>query len=337
MKNEHLFTLTMFATVVSFTGSGLSVPPDCGAQNATTFTGLVDDNWDNDLNWDNDRPNSGKIACIPPEQSVNINPNVHGHAGELFIKSDGPTLGRVVVIGDDFVGAPASLTLYGNCTFDGKLILASSGTLRIDGPITLEGTGELVLVSEFPQSNVAVVEGTDGSAVLTLKGANAGAWTPDQWDDRANTLVLTGGGRIDVTLVNQAHVLTINEEGHPVLPNFGTDRELTINRPSSGNGFWIAELDPNAPRTDLGILDIRATVTGSGTWVVTSTSAAEIRINSPLTDLMGDVLIYNGTFLVRENFTTQGNFTIQDDGAAGTVPRIIVRQPKVARFNVPPP
>ncbi len=128
------------------------------------------------------------------------------------------------------------------------------------------------------------------------------------------------------------------DEGHPLLPGFGDDRELTINKPSNGDGFWIAEVEPNPPggRPDVGILDVQAMVTGSGTWVVTSTSAAEIRINSPLTDLTGDVLIYNGTFLVRENFTTEGNFTIQDDGAAGTVPQAIVRQGRVARFNVPP-
>ncbi len=336
MKNEHLFTLTMLAAVVSFTAWSVAVPPDCGAQNATTFTGLVDNDWDDDGNWDNGTPNPDKIACIPPEQSVVID-RVHGHAGELFIKSDGPTIGRVTVFGDDDQGDPGSITLYGNSTLNGKLVLASSGTLTIDGELTLEGTGELVLISELPLINFAVVEGTNSSAVLTLSGANAGSWTPDQWDDRANTLVLTGGGEINVTLVNQAHVVTINEEGHPLWAGFGVDRELTINRPSSGDGFWIAELDPNAPRADLGILDVQATVTGSGTWVVASDSEAEIRINSPLTNLTGDVLVYNGTFLVRENFTTQGNFTIQDDGAGGTVPGVVVRQPKIARFNVDPP
>lgn len=82
----------------------------------------------------------------------------------------------------------------------------------------------------------------------------------------------------------------------------------------------------------MGILDIRATVTGSGTWVVASHHEAEIRINSASTSFTGDVLVYSGELCVRENFSTTGDLTIYDDATAG-FPRILVRQGKVAKFN----
>ena len=104
--------------------------------------------------------------------------------------------------------------------------------------------------------------------------------------------------------------------------------------------------DPDVDDYDQGILDVKAEVTGSGTWVVADVChvgvnypngcAVEIRINAAMTGLTGDVLVYNGTFLVRENFTTQGNFMIMDDGAIGTKPQVIVREGHVARFNVEP-
>ncbi len=309
MKNARLLTYTMLATVLGLSTSAWAVP-DCDAQNATNFRPIgAEGQWTDPANWfpeGSGPPDSTKIACIDPGKTARIIDNEFEHAKELYIK----TLGTVLVWGDlEGMGA-ASVTLYDNSTIDGKLLVAAS-TLKINGPITLDGTGKVAISGEFGETNMARIDGVLGSgAVLTLVGEHAGSWTPDQWDywKDNDTLVLMGGGEINVALVNQAHVSTIEEDGFSPSPPFGSDRELTINATAiSGDGFWIAEINPDNPREDIGILNIQDAVGGSATWVVAS-GDAEIRINYPLTVLTGGVIIESGGLLeVNQNFDTTGD------------------------------
>jgi hypothetical protein len=309
--------------------------------------------WTDPDNWNPaGKPTSTDVACIPAGKTAEIITD-HGVAEALWIKTDainGP--GRLEVLGDAYLLNPADITIFGDSQIDGHLVLMFSGTLIIDGTITIDGKGQIRMVPEFVDVNLPTIVCSDpvntsgpsnplwdcsaSTDQLTLNGINAGAWTPEEWDDRTDTLVVTGGGQIDVELVNNAHVVTKEEEGPFTGGANYNDRELTINGSASGNGFWIAELNANPPgRVDVGILDIKSSVTGSATWVVagngTVSMEPEIRINSPLTSLTGDVLVYGGTLLIKQNFETTGDLTLQDQ----LNPEIIVRSPRTAKFNGP--
>ncbi len=298
MRNRHLFTLTILAIVVGFSGPAWAQlvcdrefhPVDGDGNEVAEGDWIEPDNWE-----PNTVPNSTLVACIPPGKTANINPNVAAEALAIFIDADATNTGRLTVMGDN--DDPASLTLFSDSTVAGELILDYSPKLFIDGNVTIDGGGNIMLAPSSINPNFSpAIEGTDGSAILTLQGSGAG-----QWDVRAGSLVLSGSGNINVELVNNAHVVA-NYEGI-----------LAINGTASGNGFWIAEVDPDDP-DDIGTLDITSSVSGSGAFVVATNPAAEIRINFPLTTLTGDVLIYDGKFVIQQDFDTSGNFLMRNGG-----------------------
>lgn len=324
MNKSRLITVAML-TIPTCVGQSAVAQPSC----EKTFQPLSGDegDWEDDDNWDpSGRPTSTDVACIPEGKTALINPEDTAVAEAIWVKSSGATLGRIEMAGDNL--QPTSLKLFGDSRVDGTLMLLSAPKLIIDGQVTIDGTGQILLVPEA-STEYPTIEGSGTFPELTLEGKYAGSWTPDDWDDRTDTLVLYGGGLIDVALVNQAHVSTWEEE--TLNGSYGVDATLTINQTSEGDGFWIAELDTGGDRTDVGTLDIKDTVTGSGTWVVATDDTAEIRINAALSSITGDVLVYDGTFLVRENFETTGDLTLEDQGK----PAVVVRQGKTAEFSAP--
>lgn len=321
MKTK-LFLGLVTAAVLSL-GSTSWAQPTC--ENDFQPTGDEGD-WDLGSNWsEGHEPTSSEVACIPPGKTAHISVNDNKEAEAIWVKASGPTLGRLEIIGDN--AQPTSLKIFADSRVDGELVLRAAPRLIIDGSVTIDGTGQILLIPELSSEHPSIL-GSGTLPELTLKGKNAGTWTPDDWDDRTNTLLLYGGGMIDVALVNKAHVSTWEEES--LQRSYGADATLTINKSAKGDGFWIAEINSGDARIDVGILDFKAQVTEDGTWVVVD-SAAEIRINAASTSLTGDVLVYDGMFLVRQNFETTGDLTLEDQGR----PEIVVRQGKVAKFNKP--
>lgn len=308
MRNRHLFTLTILASLTIFTGATFA-QPTC----EKTFTPEGDwGYWEDPDNWDpTGTPGAGHVACIPAGKTARVW-FIHAEAEAVWIKADAQDVGRIDMLADQITQQPGSLTLYADSRVDGELAMIFGPELRIDGEITIDGIGKIMLWPDLPGDNFPIIMGTDGNAELTLEGANAGSWTPDEWDDRDDTLVLTGGGEINVDLVNQAHVVTVEEDVWMLISHVA-DRPLTITMDASGDGFWIAELNPDPEqRVDVGILDITGEVSGSGTFVVSDDSLAEIRVNDN-SALSGDVLIYNGKFLVQEDFDTIGNLLMTNN------------------------
>jgi len=316
MKNACFYTLTIFAAVLGFSTAVFAEDPiTCNELNATTFEPEgAEGSWFKPGNWSYDVPDSTKIACISSDKTAIIRPYIcigGEHDGEICPfpvpcpEECGPSplaqagririnaSGTVIVDGDSH---PANFKLYGDSTVDGELRLFSSPTLYINGQITFDGSGDIVLLQENTNNDLPTIE---GQGELTLEGACAESCSPDEWAEeyRDDNLVLSGAGVIDIALDNDAHVVATHE------------RALTIKKQAYGNGFWIAEPGEQTA----GVLDIDIdidTVTGSGTWVVAGHSTAEIRINTACTDLTGDFLVYNGTLLLSEDFDTDGNLVM---------------------------
>lgn len=337
MKNGHLFTLTILAIVVGFSG-----PASAQLECDKTFAPPGDEgDWMDEDNWDpSGEPSSSDVACIPADKTAVIEFD-DGVAESLWIKADEEDTGRVEVIGDRIVAESASLTLGTagpssptDSIIDGELALIFDAHLKIKGQITMTGTGKVFLYPDAPGINIATIDSGALYATLTLEGEHAYSWTLYQCQDRSDTtLTVMGGGEINVPLVNEAHVTTWEEDFD--LLRMLADRELTINESSSGGGCWVAEVNPDDDGRyggDVGILDVRANISGAGNWILHTDKDAEIRINSTVnTD--GNVLIENGTFLVNENFTTEGELEFYEYAPGPRDSRIIVSSGHVARFN----
>lgn len=307
MHPNMKMTMSILA-VLSITTGLTSAAPTC----ETTFNpvdGFGDPvnggAWDDPDNWDSGTPTPTKVACIPAGKTATISTTTE-FAEALWIKTDatdGP--GKVTIFRSTGNG---SLTLYANSTIDGDLELWWASQLLINTSITIDGEGEISL-KNYSSTFSPTIDGVGGIPhTLTLTGAGTGAW-----DDRTDSLVLEGSGDINVHLVNNAHVIATYAAV-----------DLFINEDSSGTGFWIAEEDGDV--SEVGILDVKATINGLGTFVVNH-STASVRINSADTASDMDVLVIVGEFLVRENFETTGFLDIEAGG------RAVVRQGKVAIFN----
>ncbi len=300
--NAYLPTLTMIAAALAASGTARADDPiDCDAASSTVFTEAVDNDWTRSDNWTDGEPSSSADCCIPANKTAQIIFDDTAECRKLWIAEGG----KVEVIGN--TQYPTSLTLYGDAWIDGELELRAAPKLKLNGSRTITSTdgcgGRLALVAKtewvFP-----TVEGTDAWAVLTLDGANAGSWTPDEWDDQTDTLVLWGGGEISVPVVNNAHITTRNERLMSVY-----DSILTISGGCAGDGFWIAQKNGTLP-ADMAILDVTdEACSGSGTWVVADDSS-ETRINEACTSLTGAVTMEGGKLALNENFTTSGTLTM---------------------------
>ncbi len=326
MKNARYMMLTAIAaSLVLSVAARADDPFDCDAQTSTEFTGDTDNDWTDDSNWTDGRPNQNKDACIPPGETVQIIFDDDEAVRKLWIQADVSDIGTLEIIGDDNQSKLSSLAVYGDARIDGELVMISAPKLRINGSRTFDGTGKLILLAEFTNTYPKIVENNYPYSSLTLSGACAVSCTPDQWDD-GGTLVLMGGGKIDVPLTNNAHVTTWNDELFSI-----ADTTLTIAKTASGDGFWIAERNDELTY-DKAILDVTETVTGAGTWVVAGHDTADLRFNKACTNLTGDVLVYDGRVLVNQNFETTGDLTFEDAGSDPT--EIRVDEGKTAKFSV---
>ncbi len=355
MKNAYLLILTTLIATVAASETVLGEDPfDCESQTSTIFTGDIDHDWTIPGNWTNGAPNKSKDACIPPDEKAQIIFDDDEEVRKLWIQADPPYIGTLELIGNDKL-VPfklCSLAVYGDVWIDGELLMTSAPKLRIWGDRTFKGKGKLILWAEFTNTYPKILEHKPPSeppdppppdSSLTLEGD--GCWDDDQdpgeewicgpedWEGPSgglpeNTLVLMGGGLIDVELTNNAHVTTWTHEQLSWL-NIA-DTSLTITKASDGNGFWIAERNTELTY-DTAIVDVRETVTGAGTWVVASGDAcvggtnpgdpcdddsdctvygtcerAGIWINEACTDLTGAVIIGGGELKLYENFTASG-------------------------------
>lgn len=330
--NANLLTLTMLVAALAASGTARAVDPiDCDAVIFTTvFTEAVDKDWMDDDNWTHGVPDRFTQTCIPADKTAQIIFDDTAECRSLWIAEDG----KVEVIGD--TQNPTSLTLYGDAWIDGELELRAAPKLKLNGSITITSTdghgGSLALIAEtdfeFPE-----IKKKNESGTLTLNGANAGSWTPDEWEEeyQTDTLVLWGGGEISVPLVNNAHITTRNAA---LLST--DDSILTISGGCSGDGFWITQKNGSL-WGDMAILDVTdEACSGSGTWVVakgvcvggtspddecddhsdcpgtggTCVDSSEIRINEACTFLTGDVIMEGGELNLFEDFTTSGTLTL---------------------------
>ncbi len=322
MKNARYMMLTAIAaSLVLSVAARADDPFDCDAGSSTIFDGDTDNDWTKATNWNNGVPDQGTDACIPDGETPQIIFEDEEEVRRLWIQ----TGGTVEIIGDDNQSKLSSLAVYGDSRIDGELVMISAPKLRINGPRTFDGTGKLILLAEFNRTYPKIVENNWPYSSLTLSGACAVSCTPDQWDD-SGTLVLMGGGLIDVPLTNNAHVTTWNDELFSI-----ADSTLTIAKTAGGNGFWIAERNDQLTY-DKAILDVTETVTGAGTWVVAGHDTASLRFNEACTNLTGDVLVYDGRVLVNQNFETAGDLTFEDAGSDPT--EIRVDEGKTAKFSV---
>ncbi len=319
MKNVQLFTLGTVGAFLIFSAATATAAPNCEDESATKFENSEDlADWFDDENWSNFAPDETSICCIyDGQRPLIITPEyqvpIETACKEMFIEAGGTVLlsgdnayPTTLKLGDGSTACGASCP---ETTIDGDFLLWSGPTLEIDGDVTInsDGSGRILLWVEGGGDWPKII-GTDAGDTLTLKGANAGSWTPDEWDDRTNTLILSGGGDIDVKLVNQAHVMTT--EISCGANSYNEDRALTIKKDGSGDGFWIAETDDaNCTRDDLGILKFEAAVSGSGTFVVV-TSDGEIQINALPGTLTGTVRMEDGVFTVDNSECDGGT----DDG-----------------------
>lgn len=321
MKNARymVFTAIAAALVLSVTARATD-PVDCNAQTSTKFTGATDNDWTDSTNWNRGVPTQYKDACIPAGETAQIIFDTTPEVRDLWVE------GTVELWGNYVQSKWAWLTLYGDCTIDGDVLLTSGPKLKIANNITIDGTGTLGLRAETDWVYPEIV-GTNEFKHLTLNGANAGSWTPEEWDDQDDTLVVWGAGNINVIVTNNAHITTRNETLFSV-----NDATLTIAKTAYGDGFWIAERNDQLTY-DKGILDVTESVSGAATWVVTGDDDADLRFNAACTNLTGDVLVYDGRVLVNQNFETAGNLTFEDAGSDPT--EILVGEGKTAKFSVP--
>lgn len=341
-----LTTILLFSAV----GQAFAVP-DCTAGNATTLDGSENNLWTEDDNWNNGQPDKNKIACIPAGKTVVID-SVLGvptdaEADLIYIKSDTTNgAGKMTLELDN------TLTLFNHTDasqIDGELEVEYDGALMADVPgamddVSIAGKGGVIegvqfyTIPGFIKTRGSCQFGSnDGGTCTQASECPLGICTMgtltvecDASGDqsREECLVITGALDITAKLVNNAYVVANQRIGtDPYIgPIFLTTHA------KSGDGYWIAEHDTVPNPDTIGLLDVQIAVSGAATWVVQGHQDVELRLNAASTSLTGDVQVTNGTFLIRQNFETTGNLTMDDQGG----PQIVVRQGKIAKFNVTP-
>ncbi len=316
MRTQH-FEQLIIEAALSFCASSAWAQPACD----TTFdpkdpeTGLpVDEgDWGVAGNWTFGVPDATKVACIPPGKSAMI--CLASAAKAIVIESQGevrsPDYGGTLTLGN-----PADLVdsrIDGRLRFDGDF----DKSLEIASHVTIVGNGGDILgncMLTGSNNKPSTIKSTGGAWTLTLQGVDNST--------RGTSLVLHGRFNIEVPLVNNAYVVADHAE-----PPDG-DGLIALNAgPNSGNGYWIAEDSANG----VGTLQINASVSGSGTWIVQNDFRAEIRINAPCTALTGDVIVQKGKLTLNADFTSTGNLEFRSIG--GSAPTITLVQGVIAYFD----
>jgi hypothetical protein len=246
----------------------------------TTFTGTIDEDWEDDDNWDNDAPNSTKTACIPDDKLVEIKSAAEAKA--IWIQRDGSNRGVLQVCYE-----VNSLRLYENSLIDGVLQLEGGTDLIVDDSLTITGDGGEIsfLAFQYP----ARILSASANDTLTLQGTDN--------DSRSTSLVLHGTIEIEAPLVNNAYVVA--DEGDIVLKT----------NAKSGNGRWVAGY--NSTKQTTGRLIVDVAVSGSGTWELKEHANALIIVNAECTALTGDVIVQKGAINLYADFDTSGNVELK--------------------------
>ncbi len=228
----------------------LLLAPVLGAQ--TTFTGAVNNDWNNPANWDNGLPGPGNDALIPAGKTA-VN------SGFIFATFSVEIQGTLVNNGtfanldaitnagtleNAFIGAinnSGDLVNHGSLTNNGTLSNFGTGVLRNDGSLSNFGqVDNFAEIENLPAGTFDNVSGTVSNGALIL---NRGTWK--NGGDLLTTLTFSNFGTLENTglLENSG---TLDNEG--TLLNFG---ELKV--------F-------NTLTNALGaLLDNRGTLTSSGT------------------------------------------------------------------------
>lgn len=291
MRTNKNLTVRLFVAIAA-----LAAPLDVslGQQCDTVFTGLENNNWENDNNWTLIAPDQTLVGCIPPGKTavISVEP-----ADALAAVIDG------TVIVEPAVGL-TPLTLYSDSTINGTLELGEIGELKIANDLTITGNGgEIVGTSTLfgvPVGYICDDECFDstGSTTLTVAGVDN--------SNRSTSLLVHGHINIKGKLINNAYVVA--DAGLLV---------LTEQTKSSVSGYWVAEEPAGTLQVNNGV-----DVTGSGTWKMTGpTFLVSIRINNSLTNLSGTVELLGGTFFVEEpcTFATTGNLTWGSASGAASI------------------
>ena len=315
---------------------------DCSGGAACVLMGV----WQHDGNWSFDAPESGDIACVPADMLAIINdlmctagPRVGEYCtisgtGDLRCgecnggtndgeecNDDGDcpggtcttgTCGAVPTLAANaktidaepdsqiFVYQETTLTLHGatTSTVDGVLCAwgdntaANVGEIIINDNHTIQGDGGQILgVNSFPHQPIIK---TASGKQLTIEPTGA-------TNTRANSVLLIGVWDVQADLVNDAFVIAAPNQA------LGDNEMNLTTNDKSGSGFWIAEGDAT--------MIVEVEVTGAGKWELTDNDNAEIRIDSPVLCVTGDVEVTKGTFHVNQaKFFTQGQLTFAPPG-----------------------
>jgi hypothetical protein len=239
-----------------------------------------------------------------------------------------------------------TLTLHGHDTINsevryGTIWLQPDSALVIDDDLTITGRRAKIEGDWNTLSgDAAIIKASGGhpDAVLTIE--------PDQIDgdnsDPATSLVIDELVTIDVTLVNNAYV--ISTYANHTLGHVGI---VLQNNPKSGTGYWIANMQDGANAGNL-VVDCEIVldgqnpapfeILGSGSAAAWRTeSGGSVRLNSGATfsnwndvirlDTGGtlvlakpwvtttDFVIDDGTLSIMENLDTTGNLEVSERGS----------------------
>ncbi len=282
---------TYLAFVVTALMGGAT--PTLGSH-TTTFTGTVNDNWDNNSNWTDSKPNPTARAVIPAGLTARIYSPTQGVCDSLNVA------GTVIIKN----GAKLTITFdeLRHSDVTGVIQIEKGGKLVIEDSLTITGDNGKITGLTTGGSASAIVS---GAGTLTIAGIGA---------PRADSLMLEGLMEIKVALVNNAYVIA-NSNGNTL--------KLSINGKSGDSGLWAAEAG--------GKLLVAIGVIGGSDWELIDNVNSVIQFTSNCTTLSGDFTIKKGTLDIDANVDTTGNLT--HESVSGTHPRIDVADTKYVEFG----
>lgn len=309
MQNALRCTL-MFAVALAWVVVGSQ---NAAAIHITTWTGLFDDDWHNDLNWTNGSPDldqraviNNKVTVVIDDSQAAIADSIEIDPGAKLIILDGATL-ELTNCDDAGTCSPDPGQEHPDSLIKGDVQLEKGAELTISWNLTVQGDGGKITGLSTGGTAAGIITGTAGK-ILTIDNGGADPTL------RADSLLVHGFLNVKVELVNNAFVVADNG----ILNLSNSDK-------SGDSGYWVAENDE--------YLLVNATVTGTSEWLLIDDKSAVIKFNQANTSLGGLFRIEKGTLDVDQNIETSGGLDFKSVGAFH--PQIDVASGKTAEFFGP--
>ena len=262
------FTVNLTAAAVQLVGA----PGPCD----TEWTGAgPDDNWETVSNWTSGVPGASDVVCMDVGTVDNVTIN-----GTHTIDSFDTAQENLFIVG--------SLTVTNPSTIDGRVDLASSGTLRGDGLITLTAPVQ-TLNGGTVQGSVTVASGAQWNSDAngaTIDGSVGGTFTVDGTFAIQGDLSVQDGadivinGNLNLGGINPQTVLTAGATS--TITNNGEIFKAGANTATIPAGVTLDLTDGARLYTNVGTLEVLA----DGTWTGTGTPI-ELRADAGTTLSVG--------------------------------------------------